>query len=71
MILLLFSTIFSLGYFGFLILMTLFSWMGFANLVRAEFLRLRNSGFVMAKTRKDFIFHKVGDTQINKFILNQ
>jgi microcin C transport system permease protein len=48
MILLLFSTIFSLGYFGFLILMTLFSWMGFANLVRAEFLRLRNSGFVMA-----------------------
>lgn len=30
--------------------------------------RAINSGFVMAKTRKDFIFHKVGDTQINKFI---
>jgi microcin C transport system permease protein len=47
-LLIIFSAIIAPSFFTLLILMMMFSWMSLANLVRAEFLRLRNFEFVMA-----------------------
>jgi microcin C transport system permease protein len=47
-LLIIFSAIIAPSFFTLLVLMTLFSWISLAGVVRAEFLRLRNFEFVMA-----------------------
>jgi microcin C transport system permease protein len=47
-LLIILASVLTLGFWGLLILLTLFGWAGLANLVRMEFLRARNFDYVRA-----------------------
>ena len=63
-ILIIFSSIIAPSFFSVLIIMLLFSWLGVANYIRAEFLRLRNFDYVrsavaLGASNFRIIFHHI------------